>query len=63
MAETDEDRWSSDGGQDQAEKKPTSKKAEAVKCDNHPDRDAQTFDKGFAPIHLCEECTPPWFND
>lgn len=35
-----------------------------AKCDNHPHRNATTFDQGGAivPINLCEECTPEWFR-
>ena len=34
-----------------------------VKCDNHPHRKARTFTGGGAfEIHLCDECTPPWFK-
>lgn len=35
-----------------------------VKCDNHPGRKARTFTgNGAYEIHLCDECTPPWFKN
>lgn len=38
-------------------------KAPEVKCDNHLDREGKTFTgDGAYEIHLCEECTPPWFK-
>ena len=40
-------------------------RSDDAKCDNHPHRKARTFtaNGAIAPIHLCDECTPPWFQD
>lgn len=39
-------------------------KDDDVKCDNHPGRKARTFTgNGAYEVHLCDECTPPWFKD
>ena len=40
-------------------------KSDEVKCDNHPRRKARTFtaNGAIAPVHWCDECTPPWYKD
>lgn len=39
-------------------------RSDDVKCDNHPQRKARTFNGDNAYVlHLCDECTPPWFKD